>query len=161
MATKSKRSVGSEKEKDSTQYYYEMARKARAEALAIADTFKGNPQRFRIHNVIFMDVEVSKQDIKTIVSKDTGDAKFNFIKNEAAKDIKGFLEKAIYEGWAEVIKGKHPESAFFVYYSKRSRRKMTLCVRKIIDIQRFKPYAIIPYIKLKKRLKEIKKGIPL
>lgn len=160
MATKSKRCVGSEKEKDSTQYYHELARIAGAEALAIAETFKGNPQRFRIHNGIFMDVEISKQDIKTIVHKNITDEEFNLMKNEAAKDIRGFLENATYEGWAEVKKGKHPESAFFVYYSEKEKRKLVLCVRKISDAKRFKPYAIIPY-EVFEIAHTITKGIPL
>ena len=163
MATKSKskRSAGSENKKDSMQYYHEMARKARAEALAIADTFKDKPQRFRICNGIIMDVEVTKADIKTILGKNLDDEKFNYIKNKIAQDIHGFLTIAKYEGWAEVQPNKHPECIYFVYYSKRNRRKVVLCVRKMRKTCVFKPYAIVSPIILKTKRIKIKKGTPL
>jgi hypothetical protein len=40
-----------------------------------------------------MDVEITKTDLKTIVSKASRDNKFNAIKNVLAKDIRGYLEK--------------------------------------------------------------------
>ena len=49
-----------------------------------------------------MDVEITKSDLKTIVSKNTQDNRFNAFKNKLAQDIRGFLEKAQYEGWREV-----------------------------------------------------------
>ena len=60
---------------------------------------------------ITMDVEVTKSDLKTIVSKNTQDNRFNAFKNKVAQDIRGFIEKANYEGWRVVIPGKHPETA--------------------------------------------------
>ena len=35
--------------------------------------------------------------------------RFNAFKNKVAQDIQGFIEKAQYEGWRDVIPGKHPE----------------------------------------------------
>ncbi|MBO4692416.1 MAG: hypothetical protein J5604_06535 [Bacteroidales bacterium] len=161
MAIKSKRCVGSEKEKDSTQYYYEMARKARAEALELANKYKLSPLTFEITNVIKMKIQVTKTDIRTIVGKNTSDDRFNWAKNETAKDIKAFLENAKYEGWADVLPGKHPESVYFVYYSKRKRRKLVLCVRKVKDLDVYKPYAIISHADFKSGKAKIKKGTPL
>ena len=60
-----------------------------------------------------------------------------------AQDIRGFLEKSVYEGWREVIPGKHPETAFFAYFSRELGGKAYLCVRKIKNTGLFKPYAII------------------
>ena len=54
-----------------------------------------------------MDVEITKSDLKTIVSKNTQDNRFNAFKNKVAQDIRGFLEKSVYEGWREVIKIKN------------------------------------------------------
>ena len=76
--------------------------------------------RFVVTNVITMDVEITKSDLKTIVSKNTQDNRFNAFKNKVAQDIRGFLEKSVYEGWREVIPGKHPETAFFAYFSGRN-----------------------------------------
>ena len=57
--------------------------------------------------------------------------------------LSDFLEKAKYEGWREVIPGKHPETAFFAYYSRELDSKAYLCVRKMKNSGIFKPYAII------------------
>ena len=123
-------------------YFYE-SKRFRAEALLIADTLKDSPMRFTITNVITMDVEITKSDLKTIVSKNTQDNRFNAFKNKVAQDIRGFLEKSVYEGWREVIPGKHPETAFFAYFSRELGEKAYLCVRKIRNTGLFKPYAII------------------
>ena len=53
----------------------------------MAETLKGEPLHFTITNVITMDVEITKSDLKTIVSKASRDNKFNAIKNALAKDI--------------------------------------------------------------------------
>lgn len=140
---------------------YQKAKQARKEALEIADALRGKPAVFNIENGIYMKVEVSKQDIKTLTGKNLTDEKFNLMKNEAAKDIKGFLEKATYEGWSEVHEGKHPESAYFVYYSKTERRKIVLCVRKIKKTGVYKPYAFYTPNALNKEGIKIKKGTPL
>ena len=50
---------------------------------------------------------------------------------------------SVYEGWREVIPGKHPETAFFAYFSRELGGKAYLCVRKIKSTGLFKPYAII------------------
>ena len=123
-------------------YFYE-SKRFRAEALLIADTLKDCPMRFTITNVITMDVEITKSDLKTIVSKNTQDNRFNAFKNKVAQDIRGFLEKSVYEGWRDVIPGKHPETAFFAYFSRELGEKAYLCVRRIKNTGLFKPYAII------------------
>ena len=99
--------------------------------------------RFIITNVITMNIEVTKSDLKTIVSKNTQDNRFNAFKNKIAQDIRGFLEKSVYEGWRAVIPGKHPETAFFAYFSRELGGKAYLCIRKIKNSGLFKPYAII------------------
>jgi hypothetical protein len=71
------------------------------------------------------------------------DNRFNAFKNMLARDIKGFIEKATYEGWRSVIPGKHPETAFFAYFSRELGGKAYLCIRKIKNTGLFKPYAII------------------
>ena len=42
-----------------------------------------------------------------------------------------------------MILGKHPETAYFAYYSKELEAKAYLCIRKIKRTGLFKPYAII------------------
>jgi hypothetical protein len=42
-----------------------------------------------------------------------------------------------------VIPGKHPETAFFAYFSRELGGKAYLCIRKIKNTGLFKPYAII------------------
>ena len=123
--------------------YFNESKRFIAEALLIADTLKDCPMRFTITNVITMDVEITKSDLKTIVSKNTQDNRFNAFKNKVAQDIRGFLEKSVYEGWRDVIPGKHPETAFFAYFSRELGEKAYLCVRKIKNTGLFKPYAII------------------
>ena len=66
-----------------------------------------------------MDVEITYADIKGIVGKATRDEKFNAIKNALARDIEGYIEKATYEGWRPTKPGKHAETAYFAYYSRR------------------------------------------
>ena len=123
--------------------YFNESKRFRAEALLIADTLKDSPMRFTITNVITMDVEITKSDLKTIVSKNTQDNRFNAFKNKVAQDLRGFLEKSVYEGWRDVIPGKHPETAFFAYFSRELGEKAYLCVRRIKNTGLFKPYAII------------------
>lgn len=109
----------------------------------MAESLKDKPLSFSIRNGIQMDVLVTKSDIKTIVGKSTADNKFNAIKNKLAQDIKGFIQKSKYEGWREVIQGKHPETAYFAYYSRKLGAKAYLCMRKMKSTGKFKPYAII------------------
>ena len=74
--------------------YYRESRRIREEVLQMAELLKGHPLRFIITNEITMRVEITKTDLKTIVSKNVGDDKFNAIKNALAKDIPGYLAKA-------------------------------------------------------------------
>ena len=119
------------------------SRRLRDEVLQLAEQLKHNPLRFSLTNGITMNVEITKSDLKTIVSKNTQDNRFNAFKNMLARDIKGFIEKATYEGWRSVIPGKHPETAFFAYFSRELGGKAYLCIRKIKNTGLFKPYAII------------------
>ena len=137
------------KQRTEEEYYIE-SRRLREETMRMADALKDNPMRFVVTNVITMDVEITKSDLKTIVSKKTmvstnrsQDNRFNAFKNKVAQDIRGFLEKSVYEGWRDVIPGKHPETAFFAYFSRELGEKAYLCVRKIKNTGLFKPYAII------------------
>ena len=123
--------------------YYLESKRLRAEVMSMADALKNSPIRFTITNGITMDVEITKSDLKTIASKNTQDNRFNAFKNLLAQDIKGFIEKATYEGWREVIPGKHPETAYFAYFSRELGSKAYLCIRKIKNTGLFKPYAII------------------
>lgn len=91
--------------------WYAESKRIKAETLIIAESLKGNPMRFKTNNGIPMDVEMTKSDLKTIVNKATPDNKFNAIKNKLAQDIQGFINKGTYEGWRDVIEGKHPEAA--------------------------------------------------
>ena len=137
--------------------YYIESRRLREETMRMADLLKDCPMRFVITNVITMDVEITKSDLKTIVSKNTQDNRFNAFKNKVAQDIRGFLEKSIYEGWREVIPGKHPETAFFAYFSRELGGKAYLCVRKIKNTGLFKPYAIIDEHTFRAGIEELKK----
>jgi len=123
--------------------YYIESKRLRAEVMQIAESLKGNPMRFVITNEITMRVEITKTDLKTIVSKNVGDDKFNAIKNALAKDIRGYLEKAEYLGWRPVAEGKHVESAYFAYFSREFGCRTILCMRRMADGDIFKPYAII------------------
>lgn len=123
--------------------YFAESKRLREKVMLIADSLKDNPMRFVITNGITMDVEITKSDLKTIASKNTQDNRFNAFKNVLAQDIKGFIEKSTYEGWREVIPGKHPETAFFAYFSRELGVKAYLCIRKIKNTGLFKPYAII------------------
>ena len=132
-----------EKKQRTEEEYFIESRRLREETMRMADSLRNNPLRFTITNGITMDVEITKSDLKTIVSKNTQDNRFNAFKNKLAQDIHGFLEKAQYEGWRAVIPGKHPETAYFAYYSRQLGGKAYLCVRKIKNTGLFKPYAII------------------
>ena len=141
--------------------YYTESRRLREETLVIAETLKDNPLHFTITNGITMNVEVTKSDLKTIVSKNTQDNRFNAFKNKIAQDIKGFIEKARYEGWREVKPGKHPETAYFAYYSRQLDSKAYLCIRKIKNTGLYKPYAIIDQAMFDAEASVLKKGKPL
>ena len=141
--------------------YYDASRRLREETLVIAETLKNKPLHFTITNGITMNVEITKSDLKTIVSKNTQDNRFNAFKNKVAQDIKGFIEKAKYEGWREVKPGKHPETAYFAYYSRQLDSKAYLCIRKIKNTGLYKPYAIIDQAMFDAEASELKKEKPL
>ena len=42
------------------------------------------------------------------------------------------------------IPGKHPETAYFAYFSRELGEKAYLCIRKISNTGLFKPYARMP-----------------
>ena len=109
----------------------------------MADALKRKPLRFTITNEITMEVEITKTDLKTIVSKASRDNKFNAIKNALAKDIPGYLTKAKYLGWRPIAEGKHFESAYFAYFSRKLGCRTILCMRRLNDGNIYKPYAII------------------
>ena len=127
----------------SENYYYKESKRLRNEVLLQAETLKGNPLRVRIDNGIKMNVEITKSDLRTLVGKNTRSNKFNAIKNALARDIIGYLYKAEYLGWRSVIEGKHPEAAYFAYYSRELGAKTILCMRRMADGGMYKPYAII------------------
>ena len=123
--------------------FYIESKRIRSEVLQMADNLKAHPMRFTITNGITMEVEITKSDLKTILSKNVRNNQFNAIKNALAKDIRGYLEKAEYLGWRPVAEGKHMESAYFAYYSREFGCKTYLCMRRLADGDIFKPYAII------------------
>lgn len=108
--TNQNRTFAGMKQRTEEDYYIE-SRRLREETMRMADELKDHPMRFIVTNVITMDVEITKSDLKTIVSKNTQNNRFNAFKKKVAQDIRGFLEKSKYEGWREVIPGKHPETA--------------------------------------------------
>ena len=89
------------KQRTEEEYYIE-SKRIRSEVLLMAEALKDNPMRFTITNGITMDVEITKSDLKTVLSKNVRNNKFNAIKNALAKDIRSYLEKAEYLGWRPV-----------------------------------------------------------
>ena len=49
--------------------YYIESKRIRSEVLLMAEALKDNPMRFTITNGITMDVEITKSDLKTVLSK--------------------------------------------------------------------------------------------
>ena len=144
----------------SEDYYYNESKRLRAEVLQQAEALKGKPLRVVIVNGISMDVEVTKSDLRTLVGKSTRSNKFNAIKNALARDIIGYLNKAEYLGWRTVIEGKHPEAAYFSYYSRELGAKTILCMRRMADGGIYKPYAIISQQMFDAEVGNLKKGTP-
>lgn len=140
--------------------YYRESKRLRKEVLASHVGLKGHPLNFSITNGISMSVEISYSDIKTIVSKNTQNNRFNAFKNALAKNIRGFIEKGKYLGWRETIDGKHPETAYFVYYDRGKKGKAFLCLRKMKDGGKFKPYAIIDEKTFKNEIGALRKTKP-
>lgn len=139
--------------------WYEESLRLKTDTLKIADSLKGNPMRFSTDNKLKMEVEMTKSDLKTIVNKATSDNKFNAIKNKLAQDIPGFIKKGTYVGWREVEEGKHPEAAYFSYYSRSLGAKAYLCLRKMRGGV-FKPYAIINQTIFEHEIGNVRKDKP-
>lgn len=141
--------------------YYKESKRIKREVLQLAELLIGNPMRFTISNGITMDVEITKSDLKTIVSKASHDNKFNAIKNALAKDIPAFLLKSEYLGWRTVKEGKHEESAYFAYFDRKIGVRTILAMRKMKNGGPFKPYAIIDQYAFNASIEELKQGTPL
>jgi hypothetical protein len=137
--------------------YYLESKRIRKEVLEMAEILKEHPLHFSITNGITMDVEITKSDLKTVLSKNVRNNKFNAIKNALARDLRGYLEKAEYLGWRPVAEGKHIESAYFAYYSRELGCKTFLCMRKLEDGNIFKPYAIIDEHTFSASINELRK----
>ena len=147
--------------KHTSEDYYLESKRLRKEVLAEAELLKGNPLRFTITNEITMRVEITKTDLKTIVSKASRDNKFNAIKNALAKDIPSFLRKGEYLGWRYVKDGKHEESAYFAYFDREIGVRTILAMRKMKNGGPYKPYAIIDQFAFEASVGELQKGTPL
>ena len=144
----------------SEDYYYKESKRLRAEVLQQAEFLKGQPLRVVVENGITMEVEVTKSDLRTLVGKSTRDNKFNAIKNALARDIIGYLNKSEYLGWRSVIEGKHPEAAYFAYYSRELGVRTILCMRRMTDSGLYKPYAIISQEMFEAEVRNLQKGTP-
>lgn len=141
--------------------YYKESKRLRNEVLQQAEALKDHPIHFTITNGITMDVEITKSDLRTIVSKASRDNKFNAIKNALAKDIPSFLQKGRYLGWRTVTEGKHEESAYFAYYDRKVGMRTILALRKMKNGGPYKPYAIIDQHAFDATVGELQKGTPL
>ena len=141
--------------------YYAESRRLRAVVMDMAKELIDNPMTFTIYNGIFMNVEITNSDLRSIANKNTRNNKFNAIKNALAMDLQGFLEKAEYLGWRPTIEGKHIESAYFAYFCRELGCKTILCMRKMKENEVFKPYAIIDQYTFEARVNELQKETPL
>jgi len=148
-------------EKRTADDFYRESKRLRKEVLQMADALKYSPLRFTITNEITMDVEITRSDLKTIVSKASRDNKFNAIKNALTKDIPSFLKKSKYLGWRYVKDGKHEESAYFAYFDRKIGVRPILAMRKMKNGGPYKPYAIIDQYVFENSIGELQKGTPL
>ena len=60
--------------------YYKESKRLRLEAIQSAEKLKDRPLHFSLSNGVDMVVEITKSDIKTIVSKNTDDNRFDAVK---------------------------------------------------------------------------------
>ena len=148
-------------EKRTADDFYRESKRLRKEVLQMADALKYSPLRFTITNEITMDVEITRSDLKTIVSKASRDNKFNAIKNALTKDIPSFLKKSKYLGWRYVKDGKHEENAYFAYFDRKIGVRTILAMRKMMNGGPYKPYAIIDQYVFENSIGELQKGTPL
>ena len=146
--------------KRSQEDYYRESKRIRAEVMQQAELLKGNPIRCTVTNGLTMDVEITKSDLKTIVSKASRDNKFNAIKNALAKDILTYLLKSEYLGWRTVREGSHGESAYFAYFDRVIGVRTILAMRKMKNGGPYKPYAIIDQYTFNASIGDQKKGTP-
>ena len=65
--------------------FYIESKRIRKEVLEMAETLKEHPLRFTITNGITMDVEITKSDVKTVLSKNVRNNKFNASISELRK----------------------------------------------------------------------------
>ena len=141
--------------------FYQESKRLRKEVLLQAEVLKEHPLHFTITNGITMNVEITKSDLKTIVSKASRDNKFNAIKNALAKDIPAYLRKSKYLGWRTIKEGKHEESAYFAYFDRKLGVRTILAMRKMKNGGPYKPYAIIDQYAFENNVSELQKGTPL
>ena len=141
--------------------YYAESLRLRAVVINKAKELIDHPMKFTIYNGIFMNVEVTNSDLRSLVNKNTRNNKFNAIKNALAMDIQGYLEKAEYLGWRPTIEGKHIESAYFAYFSRKLGCKTILCMRKMKEGMMYKPYAFIDQYTFDVKVSDLKKETPL
>lgn len=146
--------------KRSQEDYYKESKRIRAEVLQQAELLKGSPMRFTITNGITMEVEITKSDLKTIVSKASRDNKFNAIKNALAKDIYSYLQKSEYIGWRSTDNEKHSESAYFAYFDRKIGVRTILAMRKMKNGGPYKPYAIVDQYTFDASIGDLKQGTP-
>lgn len=123
--------------------YYSESKRLRKEALTLAESLTNHPVVFEIDKGFPMVVELSKTDIKTMVSKNTSDDKFNAVKNALIQDVKGYLLKAKYVGWRKTVDKKHQETAYFVYFNRKLGANTYMALRRIKTTGRYKPYVIV------------------
>lgn len=141
--------------------YYAESLRLRAVVINKAKELIDHPMKFTIYNGIFMNVEVTNSDLRSLANKNTRNNKFNAIKNALAMNIQGYLEKAEYLGWRPTIEGKHIESAYFAYFSRELGCKTILCMRKMKQGMMYKPYAFIDQYTFDINVSDLKKETPL
>lgn len=141
--------------------YYVESLRLRAVVINKAKELIDHPMKFTIYNGIFMNVEVTNSDLRSLANKNTRNNKFNAIKNALAMNIQGYLEKAEYLGWRPTIEGKHIESAYFAYFSRELGCKTILCMRKMKQGMMYKPYAFIDQYTFDINVSDLKKETPL
>ena len=140
--------------------YYAESKRLRAEAMANAEKLTNRPLIFKINKGFEMVVEVTKTDIKTLVSKNTPDNKFNAIKNALLRDIEGYLKKSTYVGWRNTDPEKHDETAYFSYFNRTLGANTYLCLRKMKNTNRYKPYSVESQWMFDHNKISLKKGNP-
>ena len=104
--------------------------------------------------------EVTRKDLRNLIHKIGQDKDLAEIKTEVANNIRSIVETGEYVGWSAPDDGKHPEVAYFAYYSKELSKKVYLGMRFMKSEKTFKPYAIYSEDGFKERVNKIEKGKP-